>query len=123
MPTLTQNDADGTVDIVMEQGATETFTMYFTDAVGAVINLAGYLVRMQARSTVAAATTLFERTRALGSITVVDATGAATPLWTATETAAYTWTAGVYDVEIESAGGIVTRVMQGKITLDPEVTR
>ena len=29
----------------------------------------------------------------------------------------------VYDLEIESAGGVVTRLMQGQITVTPEVTR
>tara|TARA_R110000823_G_scaffold55439_1_gene135760 strand:- start:750 stop:968 length:219 start_codon:yes stop_codon:yes gene_type:complete len=29
----------------------------------------------------------------------------------------------VYDVEITSGGGVVTRIMQGQVTTTPEVTR
>jgi hypothetical protein len=29
----------------------------------------------------------------------------------------------VYDVEMESSGGVVTRLIQGRVTVTPEVTR
>ena len=40
----------------------------------------------------------------------------------ATNTAALTQ-GGVYDLEIEDAGGVVERVIEGTFTLDKEVTR
>ena len=35
----------------------------------------------------------------------------------------FTWTAGVWDLEIEFSGGDVRRLAQGSISVSPEVTR
>lgn len=35
----------------------------------------------------------------------------------------FTWTAGVWDLEIEFPGGDVRRLAQGSISVSPEVTR
>ena len=40
----------------------------------------------------------------------------------AADTAALTWTKGVYDVELVSAGGVVTLLLSGNITVTKEVT-
>ncbi len=42
---------------------------------------------------------------------------------TPAESTAWTWHSGVYDVEIESAAGVVLRVAQGSVRVDREVTR
>ncbi len=45
-------------------------------------------------------------------------------LISATTTAALTAPfSGVYDLELVSAGGVVTRLLQGAATVSPEVTR
>ena len=41
----------------------------------------------------------------------------------ATETSAITAGYYVYDLEITSSGGVVTRVVEGKIQMKPEVTK
>jgi hypothetical protein len=41
----------------------------------------------------------------------------------ATDTAAITWATGVYDLELVSSGGEVTRLIEGKIKVSKEVTR
>lgn len=40
----------------------------------------------------------------------------------AVTTAAYTWTKGVYDLEMVSAGGVVTAILTGSVTVSKEVT-
>lgn len=35
----------------------------------------------------------------------------------------WTWRKGVYDVEVESTEGVVLRVAEGSVIVDPEVTR
>jgi hypothetical protein len=40
----------------------------------------------------------------------------------AVTTAAYTWTSGVYDLELVSAGGVVTALLSGNVTVTDEVT-
>lgn len=40
----------------------------------------------------------------------------------ATETAALTWTEGVYDLEVEYADGTVQRYLQGAVTVSREGT-
>jgi hypothetical protein len=41
----------------------------------------------------------------------------------ATDTAALTFLAGVYDLELVSGSGVVTQILKGNITVDTEVTR
>ena len=37
-------------------------------------------------------------------------------------TAAFTWTKGVYDLEMVSAAGVVTDLLYGKVAVEQEVT-
>ena len=54
---------------------------------------------------------------------VIDPT-AKTIVWTiaATDTEAYEWTEGVYDLEMVSPGGVVTAILSGSATVVDEVT-
>jgi hypothetical protein len=57
-------------------------------------------------------------------ITLGDAAGTITLSATATVTAALTAPfSGVYDLELVSGGGVVTRLLEGSATISPEVTR
>ena len=72
----------------------------------------------QVRASKIAVTTLHAFTAA------VDASGNVTIGVTATESSAWTWEKGVYDVEVTNAAETVTlRVAQGNVTVDREVTR
>lgn len=110
-------------DLLIEQGATLSQSFVWTDSSGAAINLIGYTARMQVRSSVTSATTLLELTTENGGITITGGSGTVTLTQTATQTAAYTWRQGVYDLELVSGGGVVTRLVQGSVTVSPEVTR
>lgn len=87
------------------------------------VSLSGFTARMQARATVEATATLFELTTSNGGITLDDSAKTITLLISATATAAFDWTDGVYDLELVSGGGVVTQVLKGAVTVSTEVTR
>jgi hypothetical protein len=66
---------------------------------------------------------VLELTTANSKITLGGAAGTITLNLTATETAAITQQSLAYDLELVSAGGEVTRLVEGQIVLTPEVTR
>ena len=87
------------------------------------VNLGGYSARMHVRAELPSTVVLVELTSSNGRITITPATGELMLTLSAAETAALSFEAAVYDLEIVSAGGEVTRVLQGKVTLSLEVTR
>jgi len=107
----------GKYNIVAEQGA--TFNLNFrVETDGTPWNLTGYTFAMQVRRSSASTTTLLNITSAtmtsVGhvSATVSAATMAAVP--------AGRW---VYDIELTSSGGQVTRILEGRFIVTAEVTQ
>ena len=86
------------------------------------VSLASFTARMQIRATVDATATLVSLTDGAG-ITLDDVNHTITVILSATATAAYSFTEGVYDLELVSAGGVVTRLLEGNVTVLLEVTR
>jgi hypothetical protein len=87
------------------------------------INLTGYTARMQLRAKIDDTTTLDEYTTENGKL-VINTTDFTVGLGvSATTTAAYTFNSAVYSLELVSAGGVVTPLATGTITLVKEVTR
>lgn len=110
-------------DIEINQGATFELTVTWKDSAGTAINLTGYSARMQVRETYSSSSTIVSLTNGSG-ITLGGAAGTIAILISATTTAALTAPfSGVYDLELVSAGGVVTRLLQGAATVTPEVTR
>lgn len=87
------------------------------------VDLTNYTARMHIRDSVDAASFLLELTTANGRIVVNNTTKTITLTVTATDTAAITFTSGVYDLEMVSPAGVVTRILEGNITVREEVTR
>jgi hypothetical protein len=78
---------------------------------------------MQVRATYDATTTILSLTSAAG-ITLGGAAGTIAIAVSATATAALTAPfSGVYDLELVSGGGEVTRLLEGTATVSPEVSR
>jgi hypothetical protein len=111
-----------TYDILIEQGATYSQVITYKEA-GVAINLTGYTARMQVRATLESASTLVELTTANSRIALGGAAGTITLTISATDTAALTSGRGVYDLELVSGSGIVTRLLQGVATISRNVTR
>jgi hypothetical protein len=111
-----------TYDILIEQGATFSQVITYKEA-GVAVNLTGYTARMQVRATLESATALIELTTANGRIALGGAAGTITLTISATDSAALTAGRGVYDLELVSGSGIVTRLLQGVATISRNVTR
>ncbi len=111
-----------TYDILIEQGATFSQVITYKEA-GVAVNLTGYTARMQVRATLESASTLVELTTANSRIALGGAAGTISLTISATDTAALTSGRGVYDLELVSGSGIVTRLLQGVATISRNVTR
>ncbi len=110
-------------DLEIKQGATLSLTATWKDSNGAAVNLTGYTARAQVRETYAASSAIISLTDTAG-ITLGGSAGTITLTVSATATAALTapW-AGVWDLELVSGGGVVTRLLEGAATVTPEVSR
>lgn len=87
------------------------------------INLAGYTARMQIRNKLGDSTYLLDMTTENGRIILNNSVKTIELKITATDTTAITWTSGVYSLELVSAGGVVSTLMNGTVTVKQEVTR
>lgn len=112
----------GKLDLTIEQGATFRHVLYWTDAADQPVNITGYTARMHIREHVTSTTALLQLTTENGRITLVGAEGKITLFLTAVDSAAITWSRGVYDLELVN-GSEVTRLVQGKVFISKEVTR
>ncbi len=113
--TVTLNDVNSALYTTYTSGG---FLQYYTPQ-----SLASYTARMQIRPTAAdTATPLVSLTDSSG-ITLSDAAKTITITITAAVTAALTATAAVYDLELVSPTGVVTKLIQGNVTIASEVTK
>ena len=87
------------------------------------VDLTGCTARMQIRAKIEATSPLLTLTTENGGISLGGTAGTIELLIDADDTAALTWTSGVYDLEIVFPGGQVTRLTYGSVTVSPEVTR
>lgn len=125
--------AAGKYSFTIEQGATTNFQVVYKDANGTPINLSGYHARMQIRETKASSIVICR----LSSSRDSDGTGlnlsgsnGNLPLSSgsigvyisAASSSNFNFDTAVYDLELVS-GSFVTRLIQGVIKLDKEVTR
>lgn len=108
----------GIYNFTLNQGATFNKQMTVKEN-NSPLNLTGYTAAMQLRSTYDSSTVALSMTAA-----VLNATqGILSISATATATAALEEGIYVYDLEITTSAGTVTRLLQGQVTVSPEVTR
>lgn len=86
------------------------------------VSLSGFTARMQIRATADATTTL-DSLVSPTDIVLDDVNHTITISISATDTAAYTFTDAVYDLEMVSGAGVVTRLLEGNVVVLSEVTR
>ena len=110
--------AAGSYNFTLEQGSTFRRRLTVQEN-NSALNLTGYSGRMQMRSTHDSDTIILSFTVIVSNASAGQLTATAS----ATTTASITPGIYVYDLEIESSAGTVTRLMQGNITVTPEVTR
>lgn len=107
----------------IEQGATYTRVLTWKDSSGNPINLTGYTARMQFRRNASSSEILYDANTTNGKIVLGGTAGTITFTISATDSAAFAFGCAVYDLEIESAGGQVTRLLEGGVEVSLEVTR
>lgn len=108
--------------LIIQQGATYSLAINVTDSNGDTRDISGYTARMQGRKGYTSATTEFSLTSGSGI-----ALGSVSPNITITIDAVTTAalaapSTGVYDLEIVN-GSVVERILEGKFTVTPEVTK
>ena len=110
----------GILNITIDQGETYTNTnsVFLADGVTAM-NLTGYTVASKMRKHYTSTASHTSNT----TITNPATAGLIDSSLSATETSAITAGYYVYDLEITSSGGVVTRVVEGKVHMKPGVTR
>ncbi len=111
----------GSYNFTIEQGA--TFNLLMTWKIDNVaVNLTGYTARLQARIDVDETDTILSLTTGAG-ITLGGVAGTITLDQNAAQTAVLPKGEYVYDLELQSSGGVVTRLLQGELNISAEVTR
>ena len=107
----------GKYDLVIDQGSDYATTLTLTRD-GSAINLTNYTARAHIRATKESSNyvsfTMTFPDRAAGQVTMT------LPSATSSSMAAGSY---VYSLEIESSGGVVTRLIEGSLTLTREITR
>lgn len=132
-------------DLLIRQGETFSFTYTKRDAAGAAVDLTGYSARMAIRDRVGGSLEAYLSSTgdaAGGIITLGDAAGTVVPAMTATQSAALANTLAtlsvliadeepdglkpaetfVYDLELTSPAGVVTRELEGHVVVHRRVT-
>lgn len=110
--------------LCIPQGTDWSWTFKYVDSAGDAIDLTNYTAECHFRSTQDAASTLYEASTANGKMSINAAAGEVNLLLNNTDSSAFTFTDAVYDVEItNTVTGDITRLAQGTIYLDGEVTR
>ena len=84
-------------------------------------NFTSYSARMQVRADYNTTTKLLDLSTTTGEITL-NSTGKISVTVDATTMAAVPAGRWLYDIEVESGGGEVTRILEGKFVVTPEVT-
>lgn len=88
------------------------------------IDLTGFTARMHMRDTLEATTPFLTLTTENGGIALGGAAGTVDLLASAAATSSISATSGVYDLELVAGDGVtVTRLLEGLVTISPEVTR
>lgn len=113
----------GQYNIVADQGATFERVITWLDSNGAPINNAGYSARMQVRQRYVSTSTVLSLTSPSDGIVLGGDNGVVTVTVSATAMAGVVAGDYVYDLEMVSGGGVVTRLLMGSFTVRAEVTR
>ena len=105
-------------NLTVDQGSTFSASIDITDTENNVLVLTGYTVAGQIRKTYDSSTAV-SFTASVSNASTGEVTISLTPV----QTNALVAGRYVYDVEITSAGGTVTRVIEGQLEVTPGVTQ
>ena len=116
----------GIYDITIEQGATFQFSVTVTgvDMTSYTARMTGRASRVNSLTLAPVSTAVFELTSGDGDISIAPAANSVMTITIpAADTAAFTAPQqGVYDLEYEAPGGVVTRILEGRFYVTAEAT-
>jgi len=113
--------APGYLDLDCYQGANFDYVLTWTNS-GTAVNLTGYSSRMQVRQYADSTATVLSLVNGTG-ITLGGTAGTIALAAVATATSAVEAGQYVYDLELVSGAGYVTRLVEGNFVVYAEVTR
>jgi len=115
------------VNITVDQGATSSWDFILTDENTDPINISGYTAHLQVRRDYDTTATIIDASTTNGKIVITGAQGKIDVELDPDDTKDIRFQGatleGVYDVEITSGTGVITRVAEGTFTIRREVTR
>ncbi|NBW68497.1 MAG: hypothetical protein EBR47_07405 [Betaproteobacteria bacterium] len=114
--------AASTYDIAAEQGTNYAATLTYANSSGTAINITGYSARMQVRRSAGSSSAVLTLTNASG-ITLGGAAGTVAIAIPAAALAVVAAGNYVYDLELVSGAGVVTKLISGDFIVTGEVTR
>lgn len=114
--------APGILNLTFPQGATWDLSLTWTDASASPISLANYSARMQVRLSHQSASIVLSLMSGNG-LTLGGVAGTIDMSVAASVTTTIPANTYVYDLEVQSDSGVVSRVVEGSFTVTPEVTR
>ena len=103
-------------NLVVDQGANFIYNVYLIDEDGSVFNISNYTANAQLRKTYTSTSFVTVNTAVTG------ASGLITLVMNAATTANQSSTRYVYDLELTS-NNVVSRILEGYVTVNPGVTR
>jgi hypothetical protein len=109
-------------DILVDQGATLNRALFLKDSAKRPIDLSEYTARMHIRDSVDSTNIIEVLTTENDQIVLDELDGRVDILLTPAETAALAEKSYVYDLELESPEGDVTKIISGKLTVRSEIT-
>lgn len=128
--------AAGRYLLTIEQGTTTDLLLEWKDSNGEPVDLTGYIARMQIRPSVDSSTKYLDITSVTasdgtglnltpqsGSFTLPKTSGSIGLFISAQTSSNLSFSEGVYDIELQSSTGVVTRLLEGLVKLSKEVTR
>lgn len=111
----------GIYPLTIDQGATLDKLITWTSDAGIPYDITGWTAKMQIRDS-PGGTLLQTLTTSDSTIVLGGAAGTIRLVLAAAVTSAWTWRTGVYDLELTNPSAAVTRLLQGPVTVSPEVT-
>lgn len=105
-------------NLYIDQGTDFSVTVDVTDSAGDILELSGYSASAQIRKTYSSSSV-----SASFSTSIAELAGQVTLSLTDTQTSALESGRYVYDLNITSGAGLVTRVIEGQAIVTPGVTR
>lgn len=112
------------VPLKIDQGSTfKKLVTWKTGTPATPVDLTGCTALAHVRETLPSPGVLIAMSTANGNIALGGTAGTVQITLSDEETAAFTWSSAVYDLEISFPDGTVRRLMCGSVSVSPEVTR